>query len=449
MKPASLVILFLIISCFFSCRTGTSKHPQTTYTDSPDIIHQLNIELTEAILQDGFSPPVASRIYAYANIAAYEAIRNADSNFVSLKGQLNGLQELPAVETNKNYDFTVSMIEAFCEVGSYTVYRGYILDDIKKKYLANFKERDAPEVYNQSIEYGQRLAKAIITWAQKDGYTETRNMPLFVCEKKPGAWEATPPKYGEAMEPHWMMVRPFVMDSAREFQVPPPPLFSTEKNSTFYQMAKEVYDSSKYLDSSRYQVSKFWDCNPVLSVQQGHFTYFQRQLTPGGHWIGITRLAAKMKNLNLIQSCEIYTRVSLGLADAFIAIWATKYDCDLIRPETYINRYIDAHWRPYLETPMFPEYSSGHAAISKVSAQILTNYFGDHFEFVDSSERDYSALPERRFESFNDAANEAAISRFYGGIHYRISLDAGAEQGRKVGDLVNHKIVTRRKVSKP
>jgi hypothetical protein len=125
----------------------------------------------------------------------------------------------------------------------------------------------------------------------------------------------------------------------------------------------------------------------------------------------------------------------MAIADAFISCWDEKYRSNLIRPETLINEHIDENWKPVLQTPPFPEYTSGHSVVSGAAATALTDIFGDNFTFDDDTETDYG-LPVRSFESFNKAADEAAISRMYGGIHYRKAVAIGVKQGRDLGKFV-------------
>ncbi len=112
-----------------------------------------------------------------------------------------------------------------------------------------------------------------------------------------------------------------------------------------------------------------------------------------------------------------------------------------------INKYLDERWEPFLQTPPFPEYTSGHSGISTAAATVLTDEFGDKFAFTDNVEADYG-LPPRSFSSFKEASAEAAISRLYGGIHYRMAIEEGIGQGRKVGELVIERVRTRGELSR-
>jgi hypothetical protein len=171
----------------------------------------------------------------------------------------------------------------------------------------------------------------------------------------------------------------------------------------------------------------------------GHMAIGIKKISPGGHWVGITGIASQKANLNWQESIYIHTLISMGLHDAFISCWEEKYDSDRIRPESAINKYLDENWRPLLQTPPFPEYTSGHSVISAMSAELLTDFFGDNFDFLDTSEV-YFGLPERYFTSFNQASEEAAISRLYGGIHFRDAIEEGSKQGKLIGQYIIDKV---------
>ena len=185
--------------------------------------------------------------------------------------------------------------------------------------------------------------------------------------------------------------------------------------------------------------ASFWDCNPFATQTVGHMMYSIKKVSPGGHWIGITSIAIAQKKMKLIDALYTYSMVSVAIFDVVIAAWSEKYKSNYIRPITAIQQSGAPEWQPVLQTPPFPEYVSGHSVISMASAVVLTHIFGDHFHYTDDSERNYG-LPERSFNSFFDAADEAAISRLYGGIHFREAIDNGKDLGRNVGNLVIERI---------
>jgi len=213
-----------------------------------------------------------------------------------------------------------------------------------------------------------------------------------------------------------------------------------EETSDFYKELKEVYDIGKKIEengdeSEEIKIAQFWDCNPYVSVTRGHLMFATKKITPGAHWIGITKIAARKTESDFAKTLYAYTKTSIAIADAFISCWDEKYRSNLIRPETLINQHIDDSWKPVLQTPPFPEYTSGHSVVSGAAATALTSVFGDGFRFEDDTEIAYG-LPVRNFESFNQAAAEAAISRMYGGIHYRVAIEVGLTQGRDLGKFI-------------
>jgi len=213
-----------------------------------------------------------------------------------------------------------------------------------------------------------------------------------------------------------------------------------EEDSEFYKEVKEVYDISMEITakgdtSEEIAIAQFWDCNPYVSVTRGHLMFATKKISPGAHWIGITKIASNKTNSDFNKTVYAYTKTSLAIADAFISCWDEKYRSNLIRPETLINEHIDENWKPVLQTPPFPEYTSGHSVVSGAAATALTDIFGDKFAFDDDTEVLYG-LPTRSFNSFNEAADEAAISRMYGGIHYRKAVAVGVKQGRDLGKFV-------------
>jgi PAP2 superfamily len=248
----------------------------------------------------------------------------------------------------------------------------------------------------------------------------------------------------DAIEPHWREIRTLVLDSASQCKPIPAIPFSLDKNSAFFKQAKEVYDSSiavaKKGDScEEVQIAKFWDCNPYATVTQGHMTFAKKKITPGGHWMSIVKIACKQSNADFEKTVFAYTKTSIGIFEGFISCWDEKFRSNVVRPETVINQTIDENWKPLLQTPPFPEYTSGHSVVSTCSATILATIFGENFGFADDTEIQFG-LPIRKYKSFDEASKEASKSRFYGGIHYRAAIENGILQGKKVGDLINLKL---------
>jgi hypothetical protein len=403
-----------------------------------------NKKLTNVVVRDIFTPPVCSRIYTYPNVAAYEVLVSAHPEYQSLSGQLNGLKDVPQPDKNKEYYLPLSSMIAFATVAEKLVISVEEIDKYRTEYLKEIEKVGIKkEVLQNSVEYGEKVGAHILAWAGKDGYRESKAMPRYVLTNAPGEWQPTPPDYMPAIEPHWNTLRSFALDSASQCRPVSPTAFDSLPKSKFHEEAMEVYNAVKNLDEEKLAIAKFWDCNPNVSTTKGHATFFNQKISPGGHWMSIAAIAAKGKNMDLMQTAETFALVSISLADGFISCWDEKYKVKMIRPETYIERYIDPNWDPVLQTPPFPEFPSGHSVVSGAAATTLTHLVGDSFAYTDSTEVEFE-MPPRQFKSFYQASDEAAISRLYGGIHFRPAIALGSAQGRKVGECVLAKIHTRK-----
>lgn len=400
-------------------------------------LHRAHEALTSVIVHDIFSPPVASRIYVYAHTAAYEVLNQADDRFQSLEGQIKDFPKIPRPE--KSVSYSLAGVYAFLVTGQKLIFSEPILEDSIKAIVASYRRNVPRKVFDESLRYGRSVADAILAWAALDGYSETRKIRRYNLLKEEGKWIPTPPAYMAAVEPHWKMIRTLTLDSAAQFRPPEPTSFSKDRDTPFYDMAYTVYRTVKELSPEQADIASFWDCNPFVVNIHGHANYATKKLSPGGHWLSIAGIASMQCDADMVQSSAAYTLTAIALFDGFISCWEEKYRSNLIRPETYINAYIDETWKPLLQTPPFPEHTSGHSVISTAAAVVLTKFFGDDFSFLDTSEVKYG-LPARHFKSFMEACNEAAISRLYGGIHYLPAIEYGQIQGKKVGETVLSKI---------
>ncbi|MGM0580391.1 MAG: vanadium-dependent haloperoxidase [Bacteroidota bacterium] len=432
----STVIYFLMIfGFFFSC---TQSEHQKTKVEAKDM-HSLMQKVTDVTVHDIFSPPVASRVYVYPSIAAYEVLALEDSSFRSLAGQLHGLQPIPDPK-EENVNLQIAALYANYLTSKMLIFSEEKMEEWLAEWKSDLEKRGmTDDEWEASINYAETVHQHIVAWADEDNYKETRTMSKHPLSDKPHHWEPTPPAYMAAIEPHWNKIRTFVLDSANQFIPQPPYEFSMEENSPFYKELKEVYEVVKSVDKEKKEIASFWDCNPYVMNITGHVMFATKKITPGGHWMGITKIASILDSADLMKSSYAYTKTSIALADGFISCWDEKYRSNLIRPETIINRKIDDDWSPTLQTPPFPEYTSGHSVISTAAANALTDVYGDNFSFVDSTEVKYG-LPSREFNSFMEASQEAAISRLYGGIHYRRAIEEGIWQGQKVGEWIRKKL---------
>jgi hypothetical protein len=436
----NVIFLSLVLVCCDNEDGGEWK----VKVQDPNFLHRSVKQVTDIIVHDIFSPPVASRIYAYMSVAGYEAAIHQDTSYVSLAGQLNGLEPFPQPEVGKEYCYPLASVQAMLKVGRALVFSEDKLDNFYNAILQEFRETGIPDdVFERSVSFGTQVADHVMAWSAKDNYKQSRSFPKYSILEDPSTWKPTPPAYMDAIEPHWNKIKPFAIDSAGQFKPLTPTDFSTDKTSQFYKEALEVRDMGMNLTEDQRQIASFWDCNPFVMNVKGHVMFATKKISPGGHWMNITHVVCVSRNADIVRSAEAYARVAISLVDGFISCWDEKYRSKLIRPETYINQYIDENWVPLLQTPPFPEYTSGHSVISSSAAVALTDLFGENVNFVDSTEVEFG-LGVRTFKSFFEASAEAAVSRMYGGIHYKPACDNGVTQGRALGNYIVEKVKTRK-----
>ena len=431
----------LISSIFFLFILSCSQKEEKVVVDQSSVeqMHQLAQSLNNIIVYDIFSPPVASRIYAYASLAAYESIRNLDTSYPSLTAQLNDFGKMPSPQAGKEYDYRISAITAFFSIAKKLTFTKDSTVTIEKEMIDSLSLGTSEKIIDRSIAYGAAIADSILARSSRDHYKQIQGMPRYTITELSGKWKNTPPDYLDGIQPYWNKMKTLVMDSAAQFKPLPPPVVSPDKKSDFFKEMKEVFDMSKALNDSTKDVARFWDDNASATTHVGHLMYTTKKPSPGGHWINITAIACKQSNFNWVQSAQAYAMTSIAMYDGFISCWDEKFRSEYVRPVTAINEFIDPNWEPLLQTPPFPEYTSGHSVISSSIANVLTKIFGENFVFTDNYEKPYIGL-ERSFPSFIMASEEACISRMYGGIHFRSAVINGRLQGRALGDFINSKL---------
>ena len=434
-----LVVLSPLVILFTAC--GEDINPNyAEEVAQPEFYHRSVKQLTDVIVHDIFSPPVAGRIYAYSSIAGYEALAATREDVQSFAGRISHLEAVPAPPAGVTISPEIAAIAAQTKVGKSLIFSEDKIQVFADSLLKEIDEIGVPdEVLFASIDYGHQVADHIIKWYDGDMYKQTRTFPKYSITSERGRWQPTPPDYMDGIEPSWMKIRPFTLASSDQFKPKPPTAYDETEGSEWYEGALEVYNALKDGDedekAERIAIGKFWDCNPYVSHHVGHVMFATKKITPGGHWINITAIASRQAEADFATTAEAYAKVAMAMHDGFISCWDEKYRSNLVRPETFINEFIDPDWAPLLQTPPFPEHTSGHSVVSRACAMVLTDLYGDDFAFTDDSEVEYD-LPERSYTSFLQASEEAALSRLYGGIHYMPAITYGVEQGEQVGKHV-------------
>ncbi len=417
---------------------GCKQKPLTKENFTTTDISSIYTEMMDLMIHDVTNPPLASRFFAYTTLAGYEVISQNEKGFKSMHGVLNEYPDLKKTDSIQGYAYQLSALLAMLETAKKMQPSGKLLEKYRLHLLDSCRQSGYKEdVISQSEKYALAVSKKILAYAKADRYNKISNYQRYTPSNTPGSWYPTPPAFFEAVEPWFKTVRPFTLDTCNQFIPSPPVPFSTDKNSAFFKMMLTNYNDT--LTEEHRLIAAFWDCNPFALQDKGHLLMGVKKISPGAHWMGITGIACAKAGKSFGESMLIFSSVAVGLMDGFICCWDEKYRSNRIRPETAIRKYIDSKWTPLLQTPPFPEYLSGHSTISATSATILTHYFGDKFNYTDSVEVRYG-LPARSFTSFLQAAQEAAVSRFYGGIHFKDAIDNGLLQGYKVGDWVVNKV---------
>lgn len=437
MKKYLLIALvgFAVSSC------KQKSHDYEKVFSDPVLYAKTVKRLNDVVLENNFPPMIAARNYAYANIAAYECMAAGDNNYISLAGQLKQLPQMPKPEPGKDIDFRLASLFAFTKVGNAVTFpEGSMMayyDHLKT--MADSTGMPSSELEN-TIAFSDAIANAILKWSKNDNYAQTRSAEKYTVTNEEGRWVPTPPMYGQAIEPHWREIRCLVMDSCSQFMPPRPPKFDVNnKNSDYYKAMMEIKNIGDSLTDEQKNIADFWDDNPFKLNVSGHVMFATKKFSPAGHWMNIVGIAAEKSKADFATTVAAYTETSIALFDAFISCWDEKYRSNFIRPESAINKYVNEEWRPYIQTPPFPSYTAGHATISAAAAESMTNWFGDHLTFTDTSSLEFG-IKSREIRSFRDAAQEAAKSRMYGGIHYRFDVEEGNKCGTMLGEMIVQKL---------
>ncbi len=433
-----VALLFALLTSPLGCGSRLADSPDVSSYDGRVATERFDLLYREVKLS-GAAPAPASRGFGYAAIALYEALVPGMPGHSTLQGQLNAFSagSLPAPK-DARYHWPAAANRALAVVAARLLPSAKRdIEAQESRFLEQFKKDQPIDVLDRSRRFGEDVANVVLTWAASDGIAQLAPCnAAYVPPREPnaGGWVPTGPDQGAGALPCWGTLRTYVLADGRECSPSQPPLYSTSSTSAYYGQALVVYgttgDAGANLTPDQRGIAQYWTDGPASTG------------TPGGHWISIVRVVAAAQKLPLDVTAEAYARVGIALHDAFITCWRTKYDVYLARPVTYIQANIDRSWHPLLSTPPFPAYSSGHSTQSAAAATVLTGLFGP-LPFTDTTHSDLNpalGLANRSFANFFDAANEAAVSRLYGGIHWSFDNQDGLAQGQCVGDIVNSRI---------
>jgi membrane-associated phospholipid phosphatase len=354
------------------------------------------------------------------------------------------LPKLAVPTEGKVIDFHLAALLAFVKVGNAVTFPEGSLMDYHAGLLRMADSLDVPSsVVKSSLVFSDSVAAAILRWSKGDHYAATRGASRYSINDSVGRWVPTPPTYESGLEPHWREIRPFVLDSAAQFSPGRPPVFDMRPGTVYYKSLMEVKNTVDQLTDEQRHIADFWDDNPFKMHVSGHVMFATKKFSPAGHWMNIVGIAAHKANADFTTTVAAYAHTAIALFDGFISCWDEKYRSNYVRPETVINEKISGEWHPYIQTPPFPSYTSGHSTISAAAAEVMTSFFGDQLSFTDTSLLEFG-IANREIKSFRQAAQEASISRLYGGIHYRFDLDSGNAAGSRLGRYIVDKLISKK-----
>jgi hypothetical protein len=429
-KTISIFLLLAFAVVIASCKMGDKKQSAIAAADIDSVIK----EMTEIMVHDVTNPPLAARFFAYSLLSGYEIVSQNNPEVIKMKGVLN---EYPAVTKPSftSYNYQLAALLAIVETASRLQPSGKLLQPLKEKIVKQAEESFDEDVVKGSMQYATDITTQVLKYAREDGYRKFSDYPRYTPLEGEGHWFPTPPGYIAAIEPYFGKLRTFLLDTGIQFLPAPPIAFNKNKISAFYKLMDTVYQKGIHLSNDEKEIAAFWDCNPFALEDQGHLKVGLKKISPGAHWMGIAGIACAQQRVSFDSSMEIHALLAITMTDAFISCWKEKFLTNRIRPEAAIRLYIDPQWKPFLQTPPFPEYLSGHSVVSGASSVILSHYFGNSFSYTDSVEQAFGLAP-RNFQSFRQAAAEAAVSRFYGGIHFPDANINGLKQGEHIGQYI-------------
>jgi PAP2 superfamily len=440
-----LLLLLFILSVFTACKDDQPivTPAPTSKLDNPEVaLKWADMTLQVARFTPANTPTFGSRSFGYIGLTMYESMIKGTTTHQTIAPQLSGALLLPTVEAGKEYNWILSL-----NAGQSWIIKnlyGRILDSYRKKVdsleatiLTEYSTNTSKDIIDRSVLYGQDVAKAIFEWSKSDGGHEAylkNGYPEYILPTIPGSW--TKPTFSQAaspnpLHPYWGQNRTFVAANG-QMPIPKPIPYSNDIISQYYAQFLEVYAKNKTLTDAEKETALWWSDDP------------SQTFTPPGHSYSLAAIAVKTAKPDLPKAAETFARVGMAVADAFINCWKCKYAYHVQRPASFVNANIDPQWRQFWPEPPFPAFSSGHATQGAAAATVLTNLYGEDFKFTDNSHEGRAPDPltlvlfkNRNYNSFWEAAEESAYSRFLGGIHTRHDNETGLVEGRKIGRNIN------------
>lgn len=400
------------------------EHLEDRLTPTADLVLQWNDLLWQTVRQTATAAPYATRIAAITHAAVYDSVnalaRTHEPLYVDTLAHPKASREA-AVAAAAHRSLT-ALFPAPAQVATF--------DAKLTESLAAIPDGKAED---DGVALGRSVADQILAMRANDGSVNT--LPPYEGGTAPGQWRPTSgtlstPAYGR--EPHWPDVTPFVLTSGDQFRPAAPAALDSEAYTTAFNEVKELGSAtSTTRTADQTAMARFWNNGAGTA-------------TPPGHMSLLARIVSEQQGNTLEENARLFAALNVAMADALIGCWDAKYEYSYWRPVTGIrlaaddgnmNTWADTAWTPLISTPAHPSYVSAHASVSGAAAAVLAGFFGtDAIAFTLPSQN--PAFPARSFTGFSHAAEESAVSRLYGGIHWSFDNTDGLDLGNAVGRFV-------------
>lgn len=424
----AMLPMLLLLSCNKKDEIPNNQHKPSSF---PSEVLTKWMALQQRLMRNATGIPnqAFSRHYAYAGVAALEALRPGLNGGPKWSENWNGLTGLPQAGKSKDYYYPANVNAAMAAINkaffpNASVTDKAAIDSLELALNNSFLTSQSQALITTSSGYGKAVAAAVFAWAETDGYKDASRS--YNVPTGDGLWKPTAPAFAAPATPYWGENRTIVKGSIANTQLPAPITYSTNPTSPFYHMVKQLYEASQTLTTDQKEMAIFWRDVPGAT-------------TPG-HWLSILQQVTEQTHSSLDKAALAYALSGAAMNDALITCFKVKYQYNLVRPITYIREVMGhTNWNSFIGTPAHPEYASAHASLSAATAEILQHLFGNINSFTDHT-YDGLGFPARTYSSMWAIAEEAGISRLYAGIHYGKTIEVSLVQGKKVAQniLSNH-----------
>ena len=426
-KQNTLILIICLFTLFVRVQSQNATDKKCLFITNRWLTECL--DLTKNCV--GYSAPVSARSFAYLSVGFYECAVENQEDCSSLSNQLDGYVRTSWAK-NKNTIYWPHVCNYFSYSLIKQLYANMPPSNLKKVQLLkdsiykDYKNETTQQQIKLSEEYATKLLIDIKQWADADGGNSSynKNFPSsFGSPKCLSCWETTFPGYLKALQPYWGNNRLLLKSNSDVTNFIKSPIFSTDTNSAFYKDALSVFKNYESNKKNSELIAEYWDDAAGYSG------------TPSGHLFFLAKQLVSEHNFELKKALQFYVLLGISVNDAFIVCWQQKYKYNLLRPITYIQRYISPNFNTIIPTPPFPEFPSGHSMQSGAAGEVFKFFLSDTLKIIDVANKnrvDINGEP-RAFKNINEMIEEISKSRFYGGIHFMNTLNQSVEYGKKIG----------------